>query len=258
MQTRIALAAALTALSGAAAAQTAGQSAVPSRDSAYVTGSARQMATGAFGQCVRTGYWTPADAADPCDPTARAAATPIAVAQPEPVPQAQPAPVVAAVPPRPVIEKVSLSSDVLFEFGKATLRDEGKQKLDEMAGRLTDANVEEIVAVGHADRIASEQFNQQLSEQRAQAVKTYLVDKGMASQLVKTEGKGESQPVTNCGKMGAERANNKKLVQCLQPDRRVDIEVFGTRQASGTGSTGGTGTTSGGTGTGSGAGASNR
>ena len=216
------------------------------------------MATGAFGQCVRTGYWTPADAADPCDPTARAAATPIAVAQPEPVPQAQPAPVVAAVPPRPVIEKVSLSSDVLFEFGKATLRDEGKQKLDEMAGRLTDANVEEIVAVGHADRIASEQFNQQLSEQRAQAVKTYLVDKGMASQLVKTEGKGESQPVTNCGKMGAERANNKKLVQCLQPDRRVDIEVFGTRQASGTGSTGGTGTTSGGTGTGSGAGASNR
>ncbi len=258
MQKRIALAAALAAFSGAAAAQTPAQSAVPSRDSAYVTGSARQPATGAFGQCVRSGFWTPADAAEPCDSTARASATPIAVAKQEPVPQAQPAPVVAAVPPRPVIEKVSLSSDVLFEFGKATLRDEGKQKLDELAGRLTDANVEEIVAVGHADRIASEQFNQQLSEQRAQAVKAYLVDKGMASQLVKTEGKGESQPVTNCGKMGAERATNKKLVQCLQPDRRVDIEVFGTRQASGTGSTGATGTPSGGTGTTSGAGASTR
>lgn len=249
MQTRIALAAALAALSSAAAAQTAGQSAVPSRDSAYVTGSARQVATGAFGQCVRSGFWTPADAAEPCDATARAAATPIAVAKPEPVPQAQPAPVVAAAPPRPVLEKVSLSSDVLFEFGKATLRDEGKQKLDELAGRITDANIEEIVAVGHADRIASEQFNQQLSEQRAQAVKAYLVDKGMASQLVKTEGKGESQPVTHCGKMGAERASNKKLVQCLQPDRRVEIEVFGTRQTSGTGSTG-TGTTSGGAGSG--------
>jgi OmpA-OmpF porin, OOP family len=260
---RIAITAALAAISGAAAAQTAGPNFPPagpsaqSKDGAYVTGSARQMATGAFGQCVRTGYWTPADAADPCDATARAAVTPIAIAKPEPVPQAQPAPVVAAVPPRPVIEKVSLSSDVLFEFGKATLRDEGKQKLDELAGRISDANVEEIMAVGHADRIASEQFNQQLSEQRAAAVKAYLVDKGLASQLVKTEGKGESQPVANCGKMGAERASNKKLVQCLQPDRRVDIEVFGTRQASGTGSTGATGG-SGATGTTSGAGASTR
>jgi OOP family OmpA-OmpF porin len=171
------------------------------------------------------------------------------------------------VAPRPVIEKVSLSSDVLFEFGKATLRDEGKQKLDELAGRISDAQIEEIVATGHADRIASEQYNQQLSEQRAQAVKAYLVDKGLASQLVKTEGKGGSQPVTNCGKMGAERASNKKLVQCLQPDRRVEIEVFGTRQTSGTGSSGsgttsgstsGAGTTSRGTGTTSGAGASNR
>jgi OmpA-OmpF porin, OOP family len=264
MLSRIALVAALAAIGGTAAAQTAGPAA-PSRDSAYVTGSARQQATGAFGQCVRTGYWTPADAAEPCDATARAAATPIAVAKPEPVPQAAPAPAPQAeaaplAPPRPVIEKVSLSSDVLFEFGKATLRDEGKQKLDELAGRITDANIEEIVAVGHADRIASEQFNQQLSEQRAQAVKAYLVDKGLASQLVKTEGKGESQPVTNCAKMGAERASNRKLVQCLQPDRRVDIEVFGTRQASGTGGTGATGAAggTGTTGTTSGAGASTR
>src|SRR3954468_19628367 len=252
---RIALAAALAASYGLAAGQTGPQRTAP--NSAYVNGSAGQMATGAFGQCVRAGYWTPADAAEPCDPTARAAATPIAAARPEPVAQAAPAPAPQAeaaplAPPRPVIEKVSLSSDVLFEFGKATLRDEGKHKLDELAGRISDANIEEIVAVGHADRIASEQFNQQLSEQRAQAVKAYLVDKGMAAQLVKTEGKGESQPVTNCGKMGAERANNKKLVQCLQPDRRVDIEVFGTRQASGTGSTGATGTTSGASGTTSG------
>jgi OOP family OmpA-OmpF porin len=174
-------------------------------------------------------------------PVARAEPAPAAA----PAPQPEPTPLAAA--PRPVIEKVTLSSDVLFEFGKATLRDSGKQKLDELAGRINDANIEEIVAVGHADRIASEQYNQQLSEARAQAVKAYLVEKGLQSQLVKTEGKGESQPVTSCNKMGPERANNRKLVQCLQPDRRVEIEVFGTRQASGTGTTSGAGASGAGT-----------
>src|SRR5688572_26239752 len=163
----------------------------------------------------------------------------------EPVPQAAPAPTpIAAEPPRPVIEKVTLSSDVLFEFNKATLRPEGQQKLDELAGRISDANIDEIVAIGHADRIASENYNQKLSEDRAKAVKAYLVDKGMREQLVKAEGKGESQPVTDCRKMGPERGNNKKLVECLQPDRRVEIEVFGTRETAATGGTGsGAGTT---------------
>jgi OOP family OmpA-OmpF porin len=139
-----------------------------------------------------------------------------------------------------VLEKVTLSSDVLFEFGKATLRDSGKQKLDELAGRLGGANVEEVVATGHADRIDTDERNQRLSEERANAVKVYLADKGVDPQLVKTEGKGESQPVTgdDCKKMGPERRTNRKLVQCLQPDRRVEIEVFGTREASGTGTTG--------------------
>jgi OOP family OmpA-OmpF porin len=214
----------------------------------YVTNSARDTATGAFGQCVRTGYWTPALAADPCDATPRAAVPPVPVARAEPAvqaapaPQPEPAPLAAA--PRPVIEKVTLSSDVLFEFGKATLRDSGKQKLDELASRISDANVEEIVAVGHADRIDTEQRNLRLSEERANAVKVYLVDKGLQPQLVKTEGKGESQPVTDCSKMGAERRTNRKLVECLQPDRRVEIEVFGTREASGTGASSGSGATS--------------
>lgn len=240
---RIAITAALAVLSGAALAQT-----TQSVDSGYVQDSTRNFTTGAFGQCVRTGYWNPALAADPCDPTARAGLQPAATARPEPVAQAAPAPVPIAA--RPVLEKVTLSSDVLFEFGKATLRPEGKQKLDELAGRLGDANVEEILAVGHADRIASDNYNQKLSEERANAVKVYLVDKGMSPELVKAEGKGESQPVTgeDCKKMGPERANNKKLVTCLQPDRRVDIEVFGTRESTATGSTG----------NGSGAGSSSR
>jgi len=244
MISRIAIAAALAAMGSAALAQPA------SPTSGYVTDSTRQAARGAFGQCVRTGFWNPALAEEPCDATARASLEPVPVVRQEPVAQAAPAPApeptpIVAAPPRPVLEKVTLSSDVLFEFGKASLRPEGRQKLDELAGRIGDANVEEIVAVGHADRIASENYNQKLSEERANAVKVYLIDKGMSAELVKAEGKGESQPVTECRKMGAERASNRKLVNCLQPDRRVEIEVFGTRETSGTGATSGAGATGG-------------
>ena len=239
---RIALAAALAALGGTAGAQTNN----PANSGGYVTNSSSQHATGAFGQCVRTGYWSPALAAEPCDATPRASAPPPPVVRQEPVAQAAPAPVapVVVAPLRPVIEKVTLTSDVLFEFGKSTLRDSGKQKLDELAGRIGGANVEEIVAVGHADRIASENYNQKLSEERANAVKVYLTDKGVSPQLIKAEGKGESAPVADCQKMGPERASNKKLVNCLQPDRRVEIEVFGTRESSGTGASSGSGATS--------------
>ena len=246
MMPRIAIAAALAALGGTVAAQTP----PAPMTSGYVTDSSRQGARGAFGQCVRTGFWNPALAEEPCDATARASLEPVPVARAEPAPVVQaapqpapePTPIVAA-PPRPVLEKVTLSSDVLFEFGKATLRPEGQQKLDDLAGRMGDASVEEIVAVGHADRIASENYNQKLSEERANAVKVYLIDKGMSAQLVKAEGKGESQPVAECSKMGPERASNRKLVSCLQPDRRVEIEVFGTRETSGTGTTSGAGST---------------
>ncbi len=254
MMPRIAIAAALAAIGGTAAAQT---NPAPST-SGYVQDSTRQITRGAFGQCVITGFWNPALAEEPCDPTPRASLEPVPVVKAEPAPVVKPEPLAQAAPPpapvapRPVLEKVTLSSDVLFEFGKASLRPEGQQKLDELAGRLGDAQVEEVVAVGHADRIASEDFNQKLSEERANAVKVYLVDKGITPEVVKAEGKGESQPVSECRKMGAERASNRKLVNCLQPDRRVEIEVFGTRETSGTGTTSGSGTTSGAGSTGTG------
>jgi OOP family OmpA-OmpF porin len=92
------------------------------------------------------------------------------------------------------------------------------------------AEVDRIVAVGHADRIASEKYNDELSQRRADAVKQYLVQKGVDPQRVETQGAGESQPVAQCGKMGPERASNQKLVACLQPDRRVEIEVLGHRE----------------------------
>jgi OOP family OmpA-OmpF porin len=231
MMKRIVLAAALTGLAGAAAA-----------DNGYVTNVAGNgVVTNPFGLCWRSGDWSPTMAAAPCDAVPR----PVAVAPvaPTPAPAPAPAPIAAApapapvVAPSPVIEKVTLSSDVLFDFDKATLKDEGKRELDGLAARIKDAKVDEIDAVGHADRIASEQYNQKLSEKRAAAVKEYLVSIGIPAEKVKAEGQGESHPVTGdaCTKMGPEKGSNKKLVQCLQPDRRVEIEVLGSREVASTG-----------------------
>lgn len=245
------------ALSGAASAQAPGAPGLPG----YVTSSGGQVVLSGFGQCVRSGFWAPSNAAEPCDRVARAelppppvAAAPEPKVEPAPPPVALVAPVVVE-PPRPVIQKISLSADVLFDFGKAELKDSGKSRLDQLASEIKDADVDEIIAVGHADRIASEDYNQKLSEARAQAVKDYLAQQGARSNTITAEGKGESQSVTGdeCKKLGAERGSNKKLIQCLQPDRRVEIEVLGSRQvaggapAAGTGSSApaGSGTTSG-------------
>ena len=79
-------------------------------------------------------------------------------------------------------------------------------------------NLEVIIAVGHTDSIGSDAYNQRLSVRRAEAVKAFLVSKGIERNRVYTEGKGEKQPVAdNRTKEG--RAKN----------RRVEIEVVGTR-----------------------------
>jgi OOP family OmpA-OmpF porin len=210
-----------------------------------------------FGLCVHSGTWTPQQAAAPCDAVPRASvapppAPPVARAEPAPAPAAPaPEPQALAQPesPRgPVLEKVSLSADVLFDFGKTELKPEGQQKLDELAGRISGANLEAVVATGHADRIGKDDSNQKLSEARATAVKDYLQGK-VATQNIEVAGKGEAEPVTGaaCERMGPEQRNNRKLVQCLQPDRRVEIEVFGTRTAASDSQTG-----AGATGTGAG------
>jgi OOP family OmpA-OmpF porin len=238
-----------TAFSGIAAAQSSTVTSQPLPGYA-VSSDGRPVLSG-FGQCVRSGFWSPSMAAEPCDRVARAEVAPPPPVAAAPAPVAEPAPPPVAVapvvvePPRPVIQKLTLSTDVLFDFGKAELKDSGKQRLDQLVGEIKDADVDEIVAVGHADRIASEDFNQKLSEARAQAVKDYLASQGARGNTITAEGKGESQPVTgaDCQKMGAERGSNKKLVACLQPDRRVEIEVLGSRQVAGTGSPAGTGAT---------------
>jgi OOP family OmpA-OmpF porin len=222
---RTALAASLLALSGAAVAAAPG----------YVTSGGDAVAvTNAAGQCWTTIDWTPINAAAPCHTVTRTSAAPVPVvrAAPEPAPAPAPAPAAAApLAPAPVIQRITLSTDVLFRFNSAELRPGAHEKLDELAKTLEGAEVDRIVAIGHADRIASEKYNEELSRKRAEAVKDYLVkERGVDAQRVETEGRGESQPVAQCGKMGPERASNQKLVSCLQPDRRVEIEVLGHRE----------------------------
>ena len=86
-----------------------------------------------------------------------------------------------------------------------------------------------IIAVGHTDRIGSDKYNQSLSERRAAAVKEFLVGQGIDTNRVYTEGKGKTQPVSQCSGLGKDSGKNKKLVECLQADRRVEIEVIGTK-----------------------------
>ena len=98
--------------------------------------------------------------------------------------------------PKPAAEKITVAADALFDFDKATLRPEGKAKLDELVSKAAAIKLEVILVVGHTDRIGSDAYNQKLSERRAAAVKTYLVAKGIEANRVYTEGKGEKQPVT--------------------------------------------------------------
>jgi len=216
------------------------------------TGNAGVVATTPFGLCVHAGSeWTPDKAAAPCDAVPRASVAPVPVAAAA-APAPEPQPLAAAPTPAPVvIEKVSLSTDVLFGFNKSQLTPAGEQKLDELARDARGANVEKVVLTGHADRIGSEQYNQELSEKRAQAVADYLASKGVDSSRLDVQGRGESDPVTGnqCQKMGKESNKNQKLIACLQPDRRVDAELQGSREntastgtSSTSGSTGSTGT----------------
>jgi OOP family OmpA-OmpF porin len=170
------------------------------------------------GLCWRTGYWTPAMAIEECDPDLAKKAAPA---------MAAPAVAAPAAAPKPAGQKVTLAADALFDFNKATLRNEGKAKLDKVAGDIKNIKLEVIIAVGHADRIGTDAYNQKLSEKRAEAVKAYLVSKGIEPNRVYTEGKGKKQPITKADQCKGPKS--KKVIDCLQPDRRVEIEVIGTK-----------------------------
>jgi OOP family OmpA-OmpF porin len=133
----------------------------------------------------------------------------------------------AAPAAKPSGDKITVAADALFDFNKATLRPEGKAKLDEVVAKAGAIKLEVIIAVGHTDRIGSDAYNQKLSERRAAAVKQYLVSKGIDANRVYTEGKGKKNPVTKPDQCLGK--TSPKVIACLQPDRRVDIELIGTK-----------------------------
>jgi OOP family OmpA-OmpF porin len=163
--------------------------------------------------CWRDANWTPATAAAGCDG---------AIVAPKAAPAAAPAAPKAAAPapaPAPAAAtKVTYAADAFFDFDKSNLKPEGKAKLDDLVGKVKGINLEVIIAVGHTDSIGTDAYNQKLSVRRAEAVKAYLVSKGIEKNRVYTEGKGEKQPVAD-NKTSQGRAKN----------RRVEIEVVGTR-----------------------------
>ncbi|MEO5862112.1 MAG: OmpA family protein [Burkholderiales bacterium] len=143
------------------------------------------------------------------------------------MPPAKPAPI-----PAPEYEKITLSADVLFKFDRYREKDmlkAGRAKLDDVADQINNYikdTVELITLTGHTDRLGSDAYNQRLSERRAKTVKNYLVKKGIDGGKIADSGRGEREPVMQCKGNKA----TKKLIRCLQPNRRVDVEIRGTKQ----------------------------
>lgn len=168
------------------------------------------------------------------------AKTPTPVAQtyaPEPVVVAQVIPPVVVIPvpappppPPPAVPvKVSFSADSLFDFDQSAVKPAGRMELDKLVTDLRGVDYDVINVTGHTDRIGAYAYNQKLSTQRAQAVNAYLVESGgIPANKINARGVSSANPVTQPGECVGSKAT-KALIACLQPDRRVDIEVTGKR-----------------------------
>lgn len=143
----------------------------------------------------------------------------------EPAPVVEPAPVAAKCEPKS--ETITVGAEKLFGFDKAALKTEGKAALDDAAAKIkANPEIKAVIVTGHTDRIGSDAYNQKLSERRAKMVADYLVTQGVDSGMIQSSGKGESSPVVECKGNKA----NKKLISCLQPNRRVEIRAEGTKE----------------------------
>lgn len=207
-------------------AQTDIQTATPF--SVYAQDARGKIVRNGFGLCWRTGYWATADAVLDCDGEA---IPPIAkLATQEIIAPVAPAiPIVVTPPPKPAAPKrcdfaVTLQSDETFDFNLATLKNEAKQKIakDVMDKLATCAKLDLVIVTGHTDLIGNHQYNQKLSEKRADVVAAYLISKDVTAPI-DTMGMGKTQQIKACD----EKLPNAKLTECLAPNRRVVIEGRG-------------------------------
>ena len=216
----VACALALGVLSASAIAQIPDISNIDQK--ALLVDSRGAAVTNSFGECWHLSYGPAPSWTAGCGGVAPVAAVQVVAPAPAPAPV-----VMAAVAPLPVYERVAFDANVLFDSDKYALRPAGRDTLDEFVGKLRGLDSQSIMAIGYADRMGTDASNQVLSQNRVDAVKDYLVGKGIASNRVQTSAKGETQPTTSAG--DCKDANNPKNVACMQPDRHVFIEISGNR-----------------------------
>ena len=129
--------------------------------------------------------------------------------------------------PAAVYEKVAFEANVLFDSDKSALNAAGRSTLDAFVGKIRGLDTQSVMAIGYADRMGSDASNQVLSEERVNSVKSYLVAKGIPADRVRTRAWGETRPSTAAAE--CKDGNNPRNVACMQADRRVFIEISGSR-----------------------------
>ena len=190
---------------------------------AYVVDQRNVVVRSGAGLCWRTGYWTPAMAISECDPDlVKKPAPPAPAEQPVVAPTPKSAPAPAAVAPK----VITLAATGLFDFNKAVLKPAAKADIDQkVIEKLSSVGKIKLILVGgHTDRLGSPIYNQKLSEKRADAVKAYLVSKGLDGNIIETLGFGKTTPAQGVPKCD-DKLPRAKLIACLEPHRRVTLEI---------------------------------
>jgi OOP family OmpA-OmpF porin len=198
----------------------------------YLTDAEGGIVKDGMGGCWHTRDWTPAMAVAGCDPVAAVSEvkTPRPAAKIADTPAPKPMPVVAKTePPKAMPQKVSISDEDLFKFNKAVLNPKGRAVLDKLVQELNGVKYDVIHVTGYTDRLGGARYNKKLSLRRARVVMNYLEKHGIPADRIEAEGMGKTHPITRYADCrGMSKA---KTIVCLQPDRRTEIAVVGTKQA---------------------------